>query len=99
VPNGDLRSLVLFGALFLFALAGIPLTERRARRRLSDDWSALAASTSILPFAAIIAGRARAHVDRPMVLSLLLTALVAFWLLSGGHALLFRADPLALALG
>jgi uncharacterized membrane protein len=99
VPNGDMRSLILFGALFLFALAGIPLTERRARRRLGDDWPVLAASTSILPFAAIIAGRARASIDRPMVLSLLLTALVAFWLLTGGHASLFGADPLALALG
>jgi uncharacterized membrane protein len=99
VPNGDLRSLILFGALFFFALVGIPLTERRARRRLGDDWPALAASTSILPFAAIIVGRAWASIDWPMVLSLLLTVLVAFCLLSGGHAHLFRADPLALVLG
>jgi uncharacterized membrane protein len=97
VPNGDVRSLVLFGALFLFALIGIPLTERRARKRLGEDWPALAASTSILPFAAIAAGRARFHLDGPLLAALLLTVLIAAWLLTGGHALLFGADPLALA--
>lgn len=97
VPNGDLRSLVLFGALFLFALVGIPLTERRARKRLGEDWPALAAKTSILPFAAIIGGRARFGLDGPMLAALLLTVLIAAWLLSGGHAMLFGADPLALA--
>lgn len=97
VPNGDLRSLVLFGALFLFALVGIPLTERRARKRLGEDWPALAATTSILPFAAIIGGRARFRLDGPMLAALLLTVLIAAWLLSGGHAMLFGADPLALA--
>jgi uncharacterized membrane protein len=99
VPNGDVRSLVLFGALLLFALAGIPLTDRRARKRLGDDWPALAARTSILPFAAIISRRAHFRLDGPMLAALLLTALIAAWFLTGGHALLFGADPLALATG
>jgi uncharacterized membrane protein len=99
VPNGDVRSLVLFGALFLFALAGIPLTDRRARKRLGDDWPALAARTSILPFAAIISRRAHFRLDGPMLAALLLTALIAAWFLTGGHAPLFGADPLALATG
>jgi uncharacterized membrane protein len=98
VPNGDVRSLILFGALFGFALAGIPLTERRARRRLGKEWAAIAAGTSIVPFAATIGGRARFYIDRAMVAAFFVTVLAAAWLLTGGHAVLFGADPLALAL-
>lgn len=97
VPNGDLRSLLLFGPLLVFALLGMPLTDRRARRRLGADWPAVAQHTSVLPFAAAMAGRTRLRLDRPLVLAAAASAAVTAWLLLGGHAALFGTDPLAMA--
>lgn len=97
LANGDLRSLMLFGVLGLFAVMGIVMTERRSRRRLEPTWSELAETTAILPLAAILAGRARVRFDTPMLIALLVAVLVTLALLLGGHAALFGADPLALA--
>ncbi|MCP8884484.1 NnrU family protein [Devosia sp. XJ19-1] len=97
IANGDLRSLMLFGSLGLFAALGMAMTERRSRRRLGVAWSNLAATTSVLPLAAILSGRARPGFDALMLTALLATALITAWLLWGGHAALFSADPLALA--
>jgi uncharacterized membrane protein len=81
----------------LFAALGILMAERRGRGRLGVAWSDMAATTSILPFAAILSGRARLRFDGPMLGALLAAALATIWLLWGGHAALFGADPLALA--
>lgn len=97
VPNGDLRSLVLFGGFAVFAAAGVFTLDRRARKRLGAEWSQKAASTSILPFGAVLSGRASIAVDRPMAVAAILTAALAWLLLAGGHGLLFGADPLLLA--
>jgi uncharacterized membrane protein len=46
VANGDLVSVILFGALALFSLAGMKRLERRARARLSEaDFAAARAFT------------------------------------------------------
>lgn len=97
LANGDLRSLMLFGVLGLFAILGIVMTERRSRRRLGPAWSELADTTAILPLAAILAGRARLRFDTPMLVALLVATLITLVLLLGGHAALFGADPLVLA--
>ncbi|APG84061.1 NnrU family protein [Sinorhizobium americanum] len=97
VANGDLRSFILFGGFAVFALASIPMLDKRARRRLGEKWSQEAASTSILPFAAIISGRTRIRGDAPLALAAASTAALTVWLLGGGHAALFYADPLLLA--
>jgi uncharacterized membrane protein len=97
LANGDLRSLLLFGSLALFSAAGMWLVERRHRRTLGADWIPIQSSSSILPFAAIVQGRARLRLDREMGIALVLSVLVTIWLLSGGHAALFGADPLAMA--
>ncbi|MDK1493623.1 NnrU family protein [Sinorhizobium sp. 7-81] len=94
IPNGDLRSLVLFGGFALFAAGGFLMIERRARRRLGDKWPSAAAGTSILPFAAILGGRARFRVDPVLVLSAFATGAITLWLLAGGHYAIFGADPL-----
>jgi uncharacterized membrane protein len=98
VPNGDLGGVLLFGGLALFCIAGFFIVERRARRRLGDDWNRIAAATSTVPLGAIVGGRARLSVDAPMASAFFLTAVLTYWLLAGGHTLLFVADPLALAL-
>lgn len=96
VPNGDLRSLLLFGALLAFAMLGMVIGDRRARRSLGDGWTAVAATTSVLPFAAIVAGRTKLRMDAPLVIAALLSAALTAWLLLGGHAMLVGADPLAM---
>lgn len=97
VANGDLRSLLLFGTFALFALFGMLMTERRHRKREPDRFGALARTTSIIPFAAITQGRARLRLDPPMLIALFVSAALTAWLLLGGHAALFGADPLAMA--
>ncbi|MEK1854553.1 MAG: NnrU family protein [Phyllobacterium sp.] len=98
VPNGDLGGVLLFGGLALFCIAGFFIGEKRSRRRLGEDWNRIAAGTSIVPFGAIVDGRARLSVDAPLASAFILTAVLTYWLLAGGHPLLFVADPLALAL-
>lgn len=94
-PNGDVRSLLLFFILAALAASGFWLGDRRARRKLGARWPELARETSVIPFAATLAGRNRLRVDLPMVLAACGAAALTFWLLAGGHGALFGADPLA----
>ena len=96
VPNGDLRSLLLFGALLAFALLGMITTDRRARRRLGAQWQDIARTTSVVPFVALLRGRTKPGFDRPLALAILASAAATALLLLGGHAALFGADPLAM---
>jgi len=94
--NGDLRSLLLFGGFALFALVAIPMSEKRAKRRLGEEWRSSSANTSIVPLRAFVSGH-RPRFDRPMAIAALVTAALSVWLLfGGGHALLFGADPIAI---
>lgn len=96
VANGDLRSLLLFGGFALFALAAIPMTEKRAQRRLGERWSALSQRTGIVPFGALARGQG-ISVDGAMIVAFAVTAALGRWLLlGGGHAVLFGADPIAI---
>nr|WP_256477942.1 NnrU family protein [Aurantimonas marianensis] len=93
--NGDVVSVALFGGLALYAAAGLGLADKRAKSRLGlDRWTSLAAHTSILPFAAVLAGRARLAVDRPTLAAILVGLAFYVWFLAGGHLWLFGADPL-----
>lgn len=57
VANGDAASLVLFVAVAVPALAGMFSIDRKRARRDPVGWERYAAVTSIVPFAAILAGR------------------------------------------
>ena len=59
IGNGDLASLLFFGAFGVTALLGMPSIDRKVASRDQHGWSRFAATTSILPFAAIAAGRNR----------------------------------------
>ena len=59
VGNGDLVSLVFFGAFGLTSLIGMPSIDRKLANRDPRGWDRLAAVTSILPFGAILSGRNR----------------------------------------
>ena len=57
--NGDAASLALFGALLVLAVIGPPSIDAKRRRAFGARWERFAAQTSIVPFAAIAAGRNR----------------------------------------
>lgn len=59
LPNGDLASLLFFGALAALALGGTMLIDRKKRLALGSNWWRLAEVTSNIPFLAILAGRTR----------------------------------------
>lgn len=92
--NGDMRSLLIFGGLGLFSAVGIRVTEKRAKRRMGDHWSPIETSTSIVPLIALFSGRAKLRLDGHLMAALAVTLLVTLWLLAGGHAALFGADPI-----
>jgi uncharacterized membrane protein len=61
IANGDLRSLVFFGAFAALALGGTVLIDRKKQVALGSNWSRLAEVTSNLPFAALVSGRTHLH--------------------------------------
>ncbi len=93
IGNGDVASLLFFGALFIVAAAGTVSIDAKRRRALgAPAWEAFASRTSILPFGAILARRNTLAVNelgwwRPAV------ALVAYALMLGGHAHIVGVSP------
>jgi uncharacterized membrane protein len=57
--NGDLAALLFFGTFGATALAGMPSIDAKIAARDPAAWARLSATTSILPFGAIAAGRNR----------------------------------------
>jgi uncharacterized membrane protein len=57
VANGDLASLLMFGAILITAVNGMASIDRKRRQANPAQWDAFAAVTSRLPFAAIVEGR------------------------------------------
>ncbi|MFV0623662.1 NnrU family protein [Sphingomonas sp. ac-8] len=93
VPNGDLVSVILFGGFALFALLAMPLIDRRKRRALGPEWSVLAARTSRLPFAALLAGRTRLRWRRGDLLATLALGCGLYAAMLWLHPLLIGPDP------
>lgn len=83
-PNGDVVSLVLFGGMALFAAAGMPVLDRRARARLGEvRWRALAT------------GAETRRDTVGLVATAALGLAVHAWFLLDGHARFVGVDPLA----
>jgi uncharacterized membrane protein len=55
--NGDLASLLLFGAILVTALNGMASIDRKRQRAMGARWEAFAAQTSRIPFVAVVTGR------------------------------------------
>jgi uncharacterized membrane protein len=93
VGNGDLASLVFFATWALVALAGTVSIDAK-RRRLSGaaKWEPFAAQTSIVPFAAIAAGRNRFSLGEIGTWRWV-AALAAYGLVLGLHAPLIGVSP------
>lgn len=59
-PNGTAGDLIFFGSFVVLALGGTLAIDAKKRRQWGEtEWRRLAAQTSNLPFAAMLAGRAR----------------------------------------
>jgi uncharacterized membrane protein len=80
--NGDVASLLFFGAFLVTALAGMPSIDAKVARRDAEGWRGFAAVTSILPFGAILAGRNRLVLGEigwvPVLAGVLVWGVVAF---------------------
>lgn len=55
--NGDLISLILFGAMGGLAIGGAASIDAKRRRTHGEAWAAFEARSSFVPFAAILSGR------------------------------------------
>jgi uncharacterized membrane protein len=84
IGNGDVASLVFFAAFAVVGLAGTVSIDAKRRRLAGAGWPAFAAATSIVPFAAIAAGRNR---FRPGEIGAWrwVAGLLVYALLLGGH--------------
>jgi uncharacterized membrane protein len=59
ITNGDTASLILFGGMLILTVGGILHIEIKKRARGGEAWARFAAVSSVVPFAAILDGRAR----------------------------------------
>jgi uncharacterized membrane protein len=92
LANGDLASVVFFGAFFVLALVGTWLIDAKRKRKLGEAWNAFAARTSNIPFAAVFAGRAQLRPTEDFGWRFWV-ALLIFLAVLLAHAHLFKASP------
>ena len=90
IANGDLRSLLFFGAFAALSLGGTLLIDRKKRLALGSNWSRLAEVTSNLPFVALVTGRTRLR-WRDISLLRLIAGLLLYAVLYNAHALIAGA--------
>ncbi len=81
LANGDLPSLLFFGAFALISGFGMVLIDRRKQEVFGEGWAAFRDATSLLPFAAVAAGRQSLRLADIGWLAPLLAAIVfvALW--------------------
>ena len=89
VANGDLVSLILFGALAVFSLSGMPRLESRARQRLATKDLAAALAIAQGPLAARMRRAASLRTALELLAGLLLYGLFLHF-----HEAVIGLDPL-----
>jgi uncharacterized membrane protein len=95
VGNGDLASLVFFACFAVVAVFGTISIDAKRRRLMGEAaWLPFATRTSIIPFAAIIAGRNQFSLVEIGVWRIL-GGLLAYGLALGAHAPLFGVSPVS----
>ncbi len=92
VFNGDLASLIFFGAFLILSLAGPASIDKKRKDLFGADWDRFAAVTSIIPFMAIIQARNSLQLGELGWWRLVLAVIVfAFFLQM--HKYLFGVSP------
>jgi uncharacterized membrane protein len=92
IGTGDAASLVFFAVWAVVALAGTVSIDKKRRRLFGAAWEPFAAQTSIVPFAAIAAGRNRFSLGEIGAWRWGL-AIVVYALMLGGHAHVIGVSP------
>jgi uncharacterized membrane protein len=96
VPNGDLAHVLLFGGFSIFALLGMVAVDARLRRTLGRErWTRLARRTSLVPLAALLAGRWHPSLKpaEPELVLRLLGAALLYGLLVALHEPVIGVSP------
>jgi uncharacterized membrane protein len=90
LANGDEASTIFFGTFLVLAVLGTISIDAKRKRKMGADWDAFAAKTSNVPFAAVVAGRARLSglVDWRMALALTIFVVALF-----AHARMIGVSP------
>lgn len=91
--NGDAASVVLFGTFLAVAFTGTFSIDRKRARVFGETWAQYAATTSNVPFAAILSGRNRLAL-RELGAVRVVVALAVFAAVVALHAKLFGAYPM-----
>ncbi len=97
IANGDAASAILMGGILVLTLGGMWHIDHRREVSLGAAWGPVKLTTSVIPFAALLAGRTEMDWAglgwwRPL-LGLLLFAVVL-----GAHSVIFGVSPLPTAL-
>jgi len=92
IARGDMASVILFGGLLLLAVSGTVLQDLRKDRMIGVDWQRFSATTSNMPFAAIIQGRNQFRFDE-IGWGKVLVGLALYFVLVFLHPYLFGARP------
>lgn len=90
IANGDLRSLLFFGAFAVLSLGGTLLIDRKKRLALGSDWPRLAEVTSNLPFGALLMRRTRLR-WRDLSLLRVIAGLLLYAVLYSAHPMIAGA--------
>ncbi len=93
VFNGDLASLIFFGAFLILSLAGSLSIDKKRKELFGADWERFAAATSIVPFMAIAQGRNSLQLGELGRWRLVLV-LIVFGFFLHIHNYLFGVSPL-----
>jgi uncharacterized membrane protein len=83
LANGSLGDVFFFGSLFVVGFFGSYHQDRRKAREKGEAYKAFQRETGVLPFAAIVQGKARleaADLRIPFLVIGLLAFIAAFWL-------------------
>jgi uncharacterized membrane protein len=87
IANGDLRSLLFFGAFAGLSLGGTLLIDRKKQLALGSHWGRLAEVSSNIPFAALVTGRTRLR-WRDISLLRVIAGLLLYAVLYLGHPII-----------
>ena len=92
--NGDAAAWIFFGGLGLLAFGGAAAQDRKMRLEMGEEnWQALAAQTSYVPFAAMIAGRSKVPVSQ-LGWVRIAAGIVLYFALLFGHKWVIGVSPL-----
>lgn len=92
IARGDAASAIFFGGLAILSISGSLLIDSRKNRMIGAEWQRFAATTSNVPFAAIIRGRNQFRMEE-IGWWKILAGLALYFVLLFVHAHLFGVRP------